>query len=90
MCDEYEWDESKRKQTIKLRGLDFADISHFDWETSLTNEDCDSATSEDRFITIGYLGESLIVVVWCYRDEKTRIISMRKAERKERRRFSNV
>jgi uncharacterized DUF497 family protein len=34
-----EWDESKRRNTRKLRGVDFADMVLFDWDTALTRTD---------------------------------------------------
>ena len=33
----YEWDESKRRNTRKSRGIDFADMVLFDWDTALTS-----------------------------------------------------
>jgi len=38
---------------------------------------------ERRFITLGFLDDRLIVVVWTERSPKRRIISMRKANERE-------
>ncbi len=84
MDSEYIWDENKRLQTLAQRGLDFADMPRFDWDNTLTLEDTYSDRGELRFVSIGYLFDALVVCVWCYRNEKTRIISLRKATRKER------
>ena len=39
---------------------------------------------EDRFITIGFLDGSMVILVWTPRDGAHRIISMRKANERER------
>ena len=37
--DLLKWDESKRRNTRKSRGIDFADMVLFDWDTALTRTD---------------------------------------------------
>lgn len=89
MADEYIWDEKKREKTLKERGLDFNDMEYFDWDNALTIEDIDSDSNELRFVSIGYLRDKIVVVVWCYRGDEIRIISMRKATRKEKKRYED-
>ena len=84
MTEKLTWDEAKRQKTLKERGLDFADMAAFDWDNALTLEDSYSNRAELRFISIGHLPSALVVAVWCYRDDETRIISLRRATRKER------
>lgn len=79
----------KREKTLKERGLDFNDMEYFDWDNALTIEDIDSDSGELRFVSIGYLRDKIVVVVWCYRDDEIRIISMRKATRKEKKRYED-
>ncbi len=43
---------------------------------------------EIRFITIGFLDGRMVVLVWTPRDEARRIISMRKANDRERKLYS--
>lgn len=81
---EYTWDESKRQKTIKDRGLDFADMEKFMWETSVLIQDLRNPYPELRYISTGFLGQDLVICAWCYRDETIRIISLRKANRRER------
>jgi uncharacterized protein len=54
---------------------------------AITIED-DSAEGEERFVTIGTnsLG-TVMVVVWTARDDGERLISVRRAEPKERRQY---
>jgi uncharacterized DUF497 family protein len=42
---------------------------------------------EARFITVGYLNERMVVLVWTPRGENRHVISMRKANERERKRY---
>lgn len=35
----YEWDEAKRRETLRKHGVDFAIVERFDWEHSIADED---------------------------------------------------
>ena len=52
--------------------------------TTLTVEDYRQDYREDRFMTIGFLDATMVVLVWTPRDGAHRIISMRKANERER------
>ena len=52
--------------------------------TTLTVEDDRQEYGEDRFISIGFLDATMVVLVWTSRDGAHRIISMRKANERER------
>ncbi|HWA90847.1 MAG TPA: BrnT family toxin [Rhizomicrobium sp.] len=82
----YEWDEAKRAANLRKHGIDFADMEEFDWSTAIYDTD-ESADGEDRFMAIGLLGGRVHVVIFTFCGEITRIISARKAERKEVRRY---
>ena len=78
-----EFDLAKREVTLTERGLDFADaVSVFNGR-SITFEDERRAYGESRFITIGELGERMVVVVWTPRGDARRVISMRRANERE-------
>ena len=51
---------------------------------TLTVEDDRRDYGEDRFITVGFLDGAMVVLVWTSRDAAHRIISMRKANERER------
>ena len=51
---------------------------------TLTVEDDRESYGEDRFITIGFLDATMVVLVWTPRDGAHRIINMRKANERER------
>jgi uncharacterized protein len=81
------WDDNKRAANLAKHGVDFAAVEGFDWETALTAVDDRRDYGEDRFITIGYIGPRLHVMVWTPRGDDTRIIGLRKANDREERRY---
>ena len=77
-------DPTKCDKTLAERGLDFEDA-----EAVLDGpvwEFIDSRTDygEERTTTIGFLRKRMVVVVWTSRGEDRHIISMRKANERER------
>ncbi|NQV48716.1 MAG: BrnT family toxin [Rhodospirillaceae bacterium] len=84
------WDEAKRAATLRERGIDFADMAAFDWDSALTAEDDRLNYPEVRYVSIGRLDNTLVVCVWCYRNHATRIISLRKANARERERYEQT
>lgn len=80
-----EFDAVKREATLAARGLDMAQASDVFAGATLTVEDDRRDYGEDRFITIGFLNATMVVLVWTPRRDAYRIISMRKANERERR-----
>ena len=54
-------------------------------DATLTVEDDRQDYGEVRYITIGFLDEAMVVLVWTRRNDVHRIISMRRANERERR-----
>ena len=81
---ELEFDGAKRDKTLAERGLDFARAAEVFADIHLTAPDSRQDYTEDRFITLGHLDARLVVLVWTPRDEVRRIISMRKANDREK------
>jgi hypothetical protein len=83
----FEWDEqSKAGINFHRHGVRMPEaIPVFDDPYALTITDDESDPSEQRFVTIG-MGAAgrLLVVVYTYRSENIRIISVRLAEPHER------
>ena len=77
------WDEAKRTENLRKHGLDFMDAeSLFDGQT-VTLEDDRLDYGEQRFITFGVLEGRVLAVVHTEQDDVIRVISMRKATRRE-------
>jgi uncharacterized protein len=81
---EFEWDPGKAKANLRKHGVDFADaVIALEDENALTIED--QGQDEQRFITLG-MGPSLNVlfVVHCeFSADRIRIVSARKADKRE-------
>jgi uncharacterized DUF497 family protein len=79
-----EFDPDKRRRTLEERGLDFARAIEVFQGVHFTGPDTRLNYEEDRFITVGRLDARLVVLVWTPRGEVRRIISMRKANDREK------
>jgi uncharacterized DUF497 family protein len=84
---ELEWDEMKRQQTLRKRGLDFAQVRDFDYDTVVTVPDGRRDYGEERFNAYGYLHGVLCTYCFTYRPPRMRIISLRKANDRERKKY---
>ena len=81
----YQWDKNKAKTNFKKHGIYFADaVSVFEDDLAIYIED--DHQDEKRFVHLGMDAfGTLLVVVYTWRGNDIRIISARKAKRKERR-----
>ncbi|HKM47099.1 MAG TPA: BrnT family toxin [Terriglobales bacterium] len=79
----YEWDEAKNRKNIAKHGLSFEDAEQVFSGPCVTFEDDRLDYGEERLITLGLLVGRLVVIAHSPRDEGTRIISMRKGNRRE-------
>ena len=84
-----EFDQVKREKTLLERGLDFVRAVEVFDGIHFTGQDKRVDYEEDRFITVGWLGDDMIVMVWTPRGEVRRIISMRKANDREKTLYAN-
>lgn len=81
----FEWDEKKALSNVKKHGITFEEASTaFGDLLSLTIHDPDHSENENRFILIGKSQkDNTLIVVHCDETTKIRIISARKATKKE-------
>lgn len=82
-----EFDQNKREKTLLERGIDFARAGEVFAGLHFTAEDNRQDYGEVRHITVGKLDARLVVMVWTQRSQTRRIISMRKANEREIKRF---
>ena len=89
---EYEWDENKNKINLAKNGLSFITAQMvFDDLNALSIQDRHE-DGEERWQTIGLIGGvAILLVAHTYRErngaEVTRIISARKANKQEKKRY---
>ncbi len=87
----FEWDENKNSSSLEKHGIDFdLAVQVFDDPNLLVLEDTRKDYGEVRTINIGLVeNELLLTTVSTDRQNKIRIISARKANKKERQRYNN-
>jgi len=79
------WDEPKRRDNIKIHGLDFEGAEAI-WDNfTVTREDIRERYGEKRLVTFGLLNGEVVVLVHTERDDDIHIISLRRAEKYEAR-----
>ena len=82
-----EWDEAKNRKNLEKHGLSFEDAEQVFSGPCVTFEDDRFDYREQRLITLGLLAGRLVVIAHAPRDEGTRIISMRKGNRREQKAY---
>ncbi|MGZ8286723.1 MAG: BrnT family toxin [Allosphingosinicella sp.] len=81
------FDPPKREWTLVHRGLDFEEAVEVFANPVFTFEDERRDYGETRLTTFGLLGDRVVAVVWTPRGEARHVISMRKANEREKRRY---
>jgi hypothetical protein len=82
-----EFDPQKSERNASERGLPFEQAADFDWENAAYAEDSRFEYPERRFVALGYLDDRLHVVCFTPIYGGVRIISFRKANDREVRRY---
>ena len=82
---DFEWDPRKAAANFAKHGIKFADaVAVLEDDLSLTIRDPDE-TDDERWITLGMDGIGrLLVVVYTWRRESIRLVSARRATRREK------
>ncbi len=89
--DGYEWDETKNASNIRKHGIDFLEAKRIFDGFVLTLVDHRYEYGELREISIGLVGRVVsLTVVHTDRVGRTRIISARKASRREKMRYEEA
>ena len=79
----YTFDHAKQAANVAKHGTFFAAADDFEWETALVQADDRHAYGETRFTAMGLIGERVYVLVFNLRETSVRIISLRRANRRE-------
>ena len=77
------WDERKRLSNLEKHGIDFVGCESIFEGLTVTMEDDRFDYGEQRFVTLGLLEGRVVVVVHTEADKMVRIISIRKATKRE-------
>lgn len=84
---EFEWDEAKDAANRVKHGVGFEAVARCDWSDYKAFVDNRWSYGESREVAYLRLDDRLHVCVFVLRDHRFRIISFRKANRREERRY---
>ena len=84
------FDPAKNASNTASRGLSFELVEQMEWATALIQEDTRKAYGERRFQVLGFIGERLHAVVFTPREGKVHVISLRKANSREVKRYAKT
>ncbi len=79
----YEWDDDKQRINLIKHSIDFHAVREFEWDTALETLDDRRDYEEPRWIALGLINDRLHVLIYTIRVENIRVISLRKANKRE-------
>ena len=83
-------DSQKEDRNIAERGLSLELAEQLDWTTALIWEDQRKDYGEHRYCVLGFIEDRLHSVVFTPRNGKPRVISLRKANKREVNRYEKA
>jgi len=84
----YSYDPRKLATNVAKHQVWFHEADNFEWETAAITVDSRKRYSETRFTAHGVIGERLHVMAFTLRETSIRIISLRKANAREVKRYA--
>ncbi len=84
------FDPDKDAINAEKHGVSLKNACQFEWDTAITWPDQRHQYGENRMIGIGYIGHRLFVIVFVDRNGVRRIISLRKANKREEKMYAET
>jgi uncharacterized protein len=84
MNSKFEWDDNKNKVNIQQHEIDFHDAKLIFRHPMLIKTDTRKDYGEKRLVGLGLLHDAVVVIVFTRRKDVIRIISIRRANKNER------
>lgn len=84
----FEFDEAKNARNIRVRGIAFERFADLDFDTAITIDDTRLDYGERRMRVLGFIGGRLHVAVVTPRGERIRVISLRRANKREEKAYA--
>lgn len=85
---EFSFDPAKSERNLVTRGLPFSLASEFDWPGALIEADLRFDYGEPRYRALGMISDRLFQIVFTPRGAKVHIISLRKVNAREVKRYA--
>ena len=82
------YDPAKSERNEAQRGLAFDLAEELDWSSALIAEDTRKDYEERRYQALGFIGEHLHMLVFTPRGSAVHVISLRRANQRERMRYA--
>jgi uncharacterized protein len=87
----FEWDGAKNRANLRKHGFDFADAELMFRGIVIAEPDTREDYGEKRWKGIGAIGQQIVAIVFAETDpEVIRVISLRKADREERKEYEKA
>ncbi len=86
----FEYDQEKSRRNFRERAIDFEFASRIFESDYIEKEDRRRDYGEMRLVAIGAVEAAILVVVYTWREGRRRIISARRANRRERHAYRNA
>ena len=83
------YDSGKRASNLAKHGLDFEDAAEVLQDVTLDIRDTRFDYGERRIMSVGHLRGRVVIVLWTPVGDAYRVISMRKANDREQKRYGN-
>ncbi len=83
-------DPEKERRNLAVRGLSLDLAGELDWASALIWEDRRKDYGERRYCVLGFIEDRLHSVVFTPRNGKPRVISLRKANKREVNRYEKA
>jgi uncharacterized DUF497 family protein len=81
------FDSAKSAKNLLARGISFELAAEFEWDSALLVEDLRKDYGERRFQALPLIGDRLHMMVFTPRANKAHVISLRKANKREVKRY---
>ena len=81
------FDPAKNRRNVELRGIAFELAVDFEWSSAVVAEDSRRDYGERRFSALGFIESRLHVLVFTPRAGNVHVISLRKANAREVKRY---
>jgi uncharacterized protein len=81
------FDSGKSEKNLLARGISFELATEFEWDSALIVEDLRKHYGERRFQALGLIVDRLHMMVFTPRANKAHVISLRKANKREVKRY---
>jgi uncharacterized protein len=85
----WDWDEDKRQTNRAKHGVDFAELEWFEWSTAVVRADVRLDYGEHRWTALGKIAGRIHHLAFTRRNGLVRVISLRKANKREQREWES-